>query len=84
MSDNVVSLNGGLTGERKPSRACVEQLRYLLQAAESGQVIGIAVAALNCDGVAEYRVAGKVGGFSMIGAMDCAKVELLKINMGED
>lgn len=79
MTGKVESLFGGPTGERERSEYAVEVLTDLLERAKSGEVVGVAVASLYYDGAAAYDIAGKVGGYSMMGALDVAKAHLLKL-----
>ena len=68
------------TGEPHVSEVCVDVLRDLLQRAEAGEVTGVGLAALHCNGDASYHVAGHIGGFSMLGALDMVRAELVEIN----
>lgn len=76
---NVVSVFGGPTGERAVNAALVECLERWLEMARSGEAIGMAGALLHCDGLASYSVAGSVGGYGMIGALEVARLELVEI-----
>ena len=76
MKDNVISLNGGLTGEKQVVTSTVEQLEVLLESAKSGQIVGIAYSVLEYDNNACFGVVGRVGGFSMVGALEAAKLIL--------
>lgn len=78
----VVSLYGGPTGERAPVDNCVLALEELLAKARAGEVVGVAVACLHFDRLASYHVAGQVGGYGIIGALEVAKVDLLEICRG--
>lgn len=82
MSDNVVSLNGKPSGNREVSQVCVDTLRDLLERAEAGELVGVGLAARYENGEASYHVAGHVGGFSMSGALDMVRAELVDINRG--
>ena len=82
MSGNVKSLFGGPTGVPEPNETCISQLEEMLEMAKAGEIIGVSVAAVTKDGLALYRLAGLVGGFSMLGAMDVAKAELIDLNRG--
>lgn len=78
MSDgDVESLFGGPTGEREVSSACVEGLEYLLERARNGEVIGFAASFLHADGTANYCACGHVGGYSMLGALEIVRCELV-------
>lgn len=79
MGENVISLWGGPTGELTPNPTLIEELERLLAAARSGQVIGVAAAMLHHDGLGSYRLAGTVGGYSMLGALEMVGADLRQI-----
>lgn len=83
MSGNVTSIYGGATGQREPNENAISALEELLEMARAGEIVGIAVAGLYHDGCGMYRLAGRVGGYSMLGALDVAKVGLIQIVRGE-
>lgn len=83
MADKVVPLFGQPLFSGEPSEAVIHRLEELLEQARAGSVVGVAFVGVNQAGDAEYRVVGRVGGFSMQGALDCARQEVLKINMGD-
>ena len=78
----VVSLTEEPAGKREVSEVCVDTLRDLLQRAEAGEVVGVGLAVLHHDGDASYHVAGRIGGFSMSGALACVQAEICDINRG--
>ena len=78
-SGNVVSLNGGPRGVREVNEAVVSVLERWLEAARSGEVIGVAIALLDYDGCGRWAVAGTVGGYSMLGALEVARADLLEV-----
>lgn len=83
MSGKVIGLNGQLSHRSaEPSQACISSLEEMLQRAKSGELQGFVAAALTSADVAEYRIAGRVGGFAMQGALECAKSELVNVNLG--
>ena len=84
MGDNVVALRGEF---RPPAGAeinerLVEELARLLDAARSGEIVGMAGTYLHKDRRASYSFAGTVGTFSLIGGLECAKERLLGIVLG--
>lgn len=81
----VVSLNGDAVVEAagEPSPALIARLEDLLEQARSGEVQGIAYAALHADRLASFAVAGRVGGYAMMGALTMAQDALVRVN-GED
>ena len=81
---NVVGLNGSTPLQAaQPSAVLVEFLEGQLEAAQSGQIQGMACAVLFHDRGAGWHVCGRVGGLHMIGALEMCKAELAKINMGD-
>lgn len=83
MTSQVVPLRGGLTGEKKVNPRAVEALEELLEMAWSGEIVGIAAAGMCHDGCGMYRVAGLVGGYSMLGAIDVVRSEVSDIVRAE-
>lgn len=79
----VVSLFGGPTGERQVSAACVETLEELLVRARSGEIIGVACACLHHDRLGSYLVGGMIGDYALLGALDCAKSEIVDLVRSE-
>lgn len=82
MADKIVSLFNTTIPQGEPHEGLVELLEEMLASARSGQIVGAACAFLNHDGAAVYHIIGRVGGFSMQGALDCARHELLRVNTG--
>jgi hypothetical protein len=77
---DVTALYGGVTHERQVVESTVEALREMLEMAEAGELIGFAGAYLTHDGCGCYRVAGRIGGYSALGALEVAKSHLIDIN----
>lgn len=80
---SVVSLNGGPTGERQVNEDTVETLEELLEKARSGHVVGLGAVVLEHNGVSEWRLVGRVGGFNMLGATDVLMAEVREIARGD-
>ena len=88
MTDNVVSLRGeavgGLSheaGTRPASKAnevVIAELERLLALAKSGELQGLAGAYSHDGQIVSYSYAGAVGGFAMIGGIDCVRERLLR------
>jgi hypothetical protein len=76
---NVHSLWGQPTGERDVQPTLVAALEKMLEQARSGEIVGAALVKLHCDGLASWDVAGKVGGYSLIGATTCAQNCLMEM-----
>ena len=84
MTGKVISINGGPTGEPEIVENCVIVLRDLLARAEAGEITGIGAAVVHCDGLASYHVGGFVGGYSVLGALDMIRADLIDINRGTE
>lgn len=81
---NVRSLFGNTTVDHEPNATCIAECKRLLEAAQAGEVVGVAVVRLHKDNMASYSLAGIAGGFSMLGAAEMVKSELVMINDGWD
>jgi hypothetical protein len=86
MSAQVVNLNGTvlLTEQPQPNETLVQELERLLQAARAGQIVGMAGAYQHQDRVVTYSYAGAVGGFGVLGGLDCLKERLLRLVLSHD
>ena len=74
----VISLRGGLTGEPVVREDVIEALEAALERARAGEVVGIALVELWKDGLGSWSCNGLIGGYSMIGACEMAKVCILE------
>jgi len=82
MSENVVSLRGPLqTAIAEPNPTVVAELERLLDAARSGEIVGLAGAYLSRDASVSYSFGGAVAGFAMIGGLECLKARLTLVNI---
>ena len=77
---NVVAISGGPIGTPEPNELCVTTLEDWLERARSGEIVGVSLAALHHDGLSSWAVGGKIGGHAMIGALEMARSELVKVN----
>lgn len=87
MSDNVVALRGEFRAPAVEAPAVVnerliEELERLLNSARSGEIVGMAGTYLHNDKRSSYSFAGRVGTYSLIGGLECAKQRLLSIVLG--
>lgn len=83
MSGKVYGLNGQVSHRSaEPCEACIRALEEMLERARTGGLQGFVAAILTSEDAAEYRIAGRVGGFGMQGALECAKAELVNVNLG--
>lgn len=84
---NVTSLHGGEITAGTRNEGCVAKLKELLERAEAGELTGIVCAGLHNDVTASYTIAGMVGPYSMLGAVDMARdelISLMKAAQGDD
>lgn len=79
MSENVKSLFGGPTGVLTPNENAIAVLERALEHAKNGQVVGVSMALLHHDGLAAWQAGGLVGGYSMLGALEMAKADIIAI-----
>jgi hypothetical protein len=89
MSDNVVALRGefrtvaaAVESGLEVNERLVEEIERLLESARSGEIVGMAGTYLHKDRRASYSFAGRVGTYSLIGGLECAKERLLSIVLG--
>lgn len=73
---NVESLFGGPTGLPEPNQMAIDALEKILAKAHVGEVIGVIITALHHGGLAGWQAGGRVGGYSMLGAIEAAKFDL--------
>lgn len=74
--DNVASLYGGDVNTFTPNESCIKALREMLEMAEAGEITGIVCARLHGDNLGSYTIAGMIGPYSLLGALDMVKSEL--------
>ena len=80
MAAEVVSLKGAVpVADGKPIETVVRELERLLEAAKAGEVVGMAGAYQHKDRVVTYSYAGQVGGYSILGGLDCVKERLVRL-----
>jgi hypothetical protein len=79
MSDNVVSLHGGTDlRSPEPNATLVEELERLLEAARAGEIVGMAGSYVHRDRAVSYSYAGLVGGYGLVGGIECLKQRLVR------
>lgn len=76
----VISIHGGPTGEKEPEDNAIRLLEKLLEQAKSGEAVGVAAAVLQFDGSASWYEAGKVGGFTLAGALEGLRHRINEFN----
>ena len=73
---SVVALHGGEVNTFTPNEGCIRALREMLEMAEAGEITGIVCARLHGDNLGSYTIAGMIGPYSLLGAVDMAHSEL--------
>jgi hypothetical protein len=85
MSEKVVSLRGGFTIEpAQPNHTLIEELERLLEAAQAGEIVGMAGTYVHRDKTVSYSYAGAIASYGMLGGLDCVKERLLRIALSKD
>jgi len=80
MASNVVMLNGGSTPHAgECNQTLIEELERLLQAARSGEIVGLAGAFVHRNKLVGYSFAGEVTGYALIGGLECVKERLTRL-----
>jgi hypothetical protein len=80
MAEKVVTLYGPPRHEPgKANQTVVEELERLLEAARSGEIVGMAGAYTHRNRIATYSFAGSVGGYALIGGLECVKARLTRM-----
>jgi hypothetical protein len=80
-TSNIVSLDGrAFTPPDAPqvSATLVGELERLLEAARGGEIVGMAGSFIHSDRLVSYSFAGAVGGFGVIGGLECLKERLVR------
>lgn len=80
---DVKAIFGGPTGQREVNQFAVEEAEALLDAVRAGEVVGFAIVRLHHDQLSSWRVAGAVGGFSMVGGLEHVKAVVMAVNDGD-
>jgi len=66
---------------REPVESVVNHLGHLLELAKTGALVGLTTVPRFHDGSASYSLVGQVGGYTMLGALECVKMHVIDINM---
>jgi hypothetical protein len=80
--DNVAALRGDKVFTGEPNAGAVAKLQELLERAKAGDLTGVVCATLHSDGTASYAIAGMIGPYSLLGASDMARTELIELMKG--
>jgi hypothetical protein len=70
MTGEVIAISTGCDlAHPTPNEICVATLEEALAQARAGGIVGVALARLHNDGCGSFSLSGKVGGYSMLGAV---------------
>ena len=75
---NVAAFPGHITYEPEIVQSAIDALEDMLAQAKRGELIGLSCVYVMHTGRAAYWVAGKPGGYSTIGAVECMKRHLIE------
>jgi len=76
---SVVSINGDHKDMSQPNSKAIGLLEDMLERAKSGEIVGVGITVLHYDHSSSWWVAGNVGTYGMLGALDMVKNELLGV-----
>lgn len=62
----------------EPDANVIEALENWLQMALEGRITGVVVAGLQPDGLGRYSIAGCVGGYGLLGAVEMARSDIIE------
>ena len=81
----VVSLHGTYQPPAlEPNATVVRELERLLEAARSGEIVGLAGSYMHKDKVVTFSFAGLVAGYGVVGGISCLKERLMQIILARD
>jgi hypothetical protein len=84
MSGNVVGLHGDYhPATVQTNTTVIAELERLLEAARSGEIVGVAGSYVHRNGVVGYSYAGAVAGYALIGGLECAKESLIRMALAQ-
>ena len=78
----VTALHGGEVNSFTPNEGCIKALREMLEMAEAGEITGIVCARLHGDNLGSYTIAGMAGPYSLLGALEMARSDLIESMKG--
>lgn len=81
MTAEIKPIFGGFTHQPEVVDSVVAALEEMLQSAKDGQLVGLAVAMVDCKGSGSYQLARRVGGYTLLGGLEMAKVQLIGFNL---
>ena len=85
MSNNVVSLHGNHEQQPgEPNDHVIAELERLLEAARAGEIVGMAGAYVHRGKVVSYSYAGTIGGYALLGGLECLQQRLIRLALMHD
>ncbi|HEX2215814.1 MAG TPA: hypothetical protein VHG27_03845 [Xanthobacteraceae bacterium] len=80
MSEKIIGLHGTYRPETPaPNETVVQEIERLLEAARSGEIVGLAGSYVHKNNMITYSFAGAISGYAMLGGLECLKERLLRI-----
>jgi hypothetical protein len=84
-NDNVVALHGAILPDvAGVDEGLIAELERLLEAARSGEIIGLAGTYQHKNRTISYSFAGRVGSYALLGGLDCVRERLLRLALATD
>jgi hypothetical protein len=85
MSENVISLHGDFcAAPAQTNTTVIAELERLLEAARSGEIVGLVGSYVHRNGVTTYSYAGAISSYALIGGLECAKERLVRLALKQD
>ena len=81
MGSNVTDMFGNEVDPRVSAEQVVKAVSRILEQAQSGEVVGVAVAMIHADDTTSYTFRGDTGR-ALIGALDLVKADLVDLARG--
>lgn len=81
---NITSINGATISTGEPNQIAVKVLEEALERARSGDLVGVGIVIRHSDGCASFTLGGSVGGYSMLGALEMVRDEIVSLNRGDE
>lgn len=75
----VTAIHGASIPSNEPNPKVIAELEGILEKARSGEITGIAAVSMHADQCVSYVIVGRAGSFSMVGALEQAKADLVEV-----
>jgi hypothetical protein len=78
----ITSINGATISTGEPNEIAVRMLEDALERAKSGDLVGVGIVMRHSDGCGSFSLGGSVGGYSMLGALEMVRDQIVSLNRG--